>query len=458
VTTHSYNADDSRSGTGYTGEVIATPDVSYSYDSFYARVATMVDGIGTTSYTYIAPGTSGAGQVATVDGPLSNDTIAYTYDELGRVIQRAINGSANQVEWTFDALGRVTSEENLLGEFTYSYHGVTNRLNTVTYPNGQTSTYSYLDDESDHRLETIHHKYPNASTLSKFDYTYDAVGNIQTWRQQADTTAVLWKYGYDPADQLTSAVKHATDTPQTVLKRYAYAYDPGGNRTVEQIDDAITLSAYDNLNRLTSQVPGGPMVVAGSLNEPGTVTISGVPAAVDANNNFRGTVPTTSGTNTFTIVAKDATGNTTTKTYELALSGSSKTFTYDANGNLTDDGTRTFEWDARNQLVAVNVGTHRSEFTYDGEQRRIRIVEKENGVTQLDTKVVWCKDQICEERGADGTTPTRRVFVHGEQVSGVSRFFVSDHLGSIAELTDSTSGADAVHIRSVGWAHRYSRH
>ena len=135
----------------------------------------MVDGIGTTSYTYVAPGTNGAGQVATVDGPLSNDTIAYTYDELGRVIQRAINGSANQVDWTFDALGRVTSEENLLGEFTYTYDGVTNRLNTVTYPNGQTSTYSYLDDEHDHRLETIHHKYPNASTLSKFDYTYDAV-------------------------------------------------------------------------------------------------------------------------------------------------------------------------------------------------------------------------------------------------------------------------------------------
>ena len=74
---------------------------------------------------------------------------------------------------------------------------MTSRLATVTYPNGQTSTYSYLDDAGDHRLQTIHHKYPNASTLSKFDYTYDAVGNILTWRQQADTTAVLWEYGYD---------------------------------------------------------------------------------------------------------------------------------------------------------------------------------------------------------------------------------------------------------------------
>ena len=117
---------------------------------------------------------------------------------------------------------------------------------------GTAIAYSYFDDQTDHRLQTIHHKYPNASTLSKFDYTYDGIGNILTWRQQADSTAVQWKYGYDPADQLTSAVKHATDTNETILQRFAYAYDPAGNRTVEQIDDAITLSAYDNLNRLTS--------------------------------------------------------------------------------------------------------------------------------------------------------------------------------------------------------------
>lgn len=153
----------------------------------------MLDGIGTTAYTYKAPVTNGAGQVASVDGPLSNDTITYTYDPLGRVTERAINGSANTVTWTFDALGRVTSETNLLGAFSYAYDGVTNRLATVTYPNGQTSTYSYFDSAGDHRLQTIHHQYPRvsppptgglpdvvgtllpAATLSKFDYTYDAV-------------------------------------------------------------------------------------------------------------------------------------------------------------------------------------------------------------------------------------------------------------------------------------------
>ena len=434
VTTHSYNLDDSLSGTAYTDEEIETPDVSYTYDQHYSRIATMVDGIGTTSYTYKAAGTNGAGQIATIDGPLTDDTIAYTYDELGRVIQRTINGTANQVDWTFDALGRVTSEENLLGEFTYTYDGVTNRLATVTYPNGQTSTYSYFDDQNDRRLQTIHHKYPNASTLSKFDYTYDAVGNILTWRQQADSTAVMWKYGYDAADQLTSAVKHATDANETILQRFAYAYDPAGNRTVEQIDDVVTLSAYDNLNRLTSQAPGGPMVIAGALNEPGTVTISGASAVVDANNNFRGTVPTTTGTNSFTIVARDASGNTTTQQYEVDLSGSTKSFTYDANGNLVTDASRALTWDAMDRLVAVEKSGVTVQLAYDGMGQQRRKVVLANGIETLHEQFVWCGTIRCEQRDASASI-VASTFQRGTVMGSIQKLTTGDHLGSVRDVT-----------------------
>jgi RHS repeat-associated protein len=411
--------------------------VSYTYDPYYSRVATMVDGIGTTSYAYVPAGTNGAGQVASVDGPLTNDTIAYTYDALGRVVQRTINGSANQVDWTFDALGRVTSEENLLGEFIYTYEGVTNRLATVTYPNDQTSTYAYMDAENDHRLQTIHHQYPNATTLSKFDYTYDAVGNILTWRQQADSTAVLWKYGYDQADQLTSAVKHATDTPQTVLQRFVYAYDPAGNRTVEQIDDAITLSAYDHLNRLTSQVPGGPMTIAGLLDEPGTVTISGVPAVVDASNNFRGTVPTTGGTNTFTVVAKDVNGNTTTQQYEVDVAGTSKAFTYDANGNVASDGARVLAWDSRDQLVSIASGDQALSLTYGALGNLATTSLVQNSVQQTHDVYLWCGSLRCEAR--DASSAIRRSFALGSTAGSNHQLETFDHLGSLRAVTDSSA-------------------
>jgi YD repeat-containing protein len=110
---------------------------------------------------------------------------------------------------------------------------------------------------------------------------------ILTWRQQADTTAVTWEYGYDAADQLTAAVKRATDAPQTVLKRYAYAYDPAGNRTIEQIDDQVTGSTYNTVNELVTQSAAGAMVLEGNVNEPATVTIAGQPASVSATHQFR---------------------------------------------------------------------------------------------------------------------------------------------------------------------------
>ena len=232
---------------------------------------------------------------------------------------------------------------------------------------------------------------------------------------------------------------------QAVLRRYAYAYDPAGNRTVEQIDDQVTGATYDNLNRLVSQQPAGGIVVAGAVSESAAVTVQGAPVVVTPGNTFRTTVPIGAGANTVTIGATDPSGNAATRQYEIDSAGSSRTFTFEANGNLTSDGTRTFEWDARNQLVAVNVGTHRGEFTYDGLQRRVRLVEKENGVAQSDSKVVWCDGQVCEERATDGTTVTRRAFRQGEQVASSTRFFAADHLGSVGEVTDSSSTLLARH-------------
>jgi RHS repeat-associated protein len=181
------------------------------------------------------------------------------------------------------------------------------------------------------------------------------------------------------------------------------------------------------------------MVVAGTLNEPATVTIQGLPALVTTGSQFRGTVPVQAGASTVSITATDPNGNSATKQFQVSNTGASKTLTYDANGNITADGTRTFEWDAREQLRAVTDGTNRSEFTYDGLRHRVRMVEKENGVVQSDTRLVWCEVAICEERGADGTTVTRRPFTRGEQLSGAPRFFGTDHLSSVTDVTNSSA-------------------
>jgi hypothetical protein len=39
--------------------------------------------------------------VASLDGPRTNDTLTYTYDELGRITNRALNSVG--VTWAYDA-------------------------------------------------------------------------------------------------------------------------------------------------------------------------------------------------------------------------------------------------------------------------------------------------------------------------------------------------------------------
>jgi RHS repeat-associated protein len=442
---YSYFRDSNLQQMSYPNPQFATSNVTFTYDPNFDLVTTMADGAGTTTYAYHPIGGTpplGAGRLASVDGPLSNDTVSYAYDELGRVVSRSINGVT--ATWTYDALGRVSGDTNPLGSFTYGYDGTTGRLLSMTYPNGQSTNYAYYPNSGDHRLQEIHHRRSGGATLSKFNYSYDVVGNIKVWTQQTDSNpAKAYDLGYDAADDLTAATWRTIDPTPVILKRHVYSYDLAANRTTEQIDDSATGATYDNMNRVVSQQPGGALRFKGTLNEAATVTVQTKPAQVSSDNKFEGPAQVTNGTTDIEVKAKDYSGNERTNTYRVNASGSTKTFTYDANGSLTGDGTRTFEWDGRDRLVAVNQGVLRSEFSYDGAGRRIRIVEKNNGVVTSDRRFVWCGRQMCEERDASGSVVQKRFFDNGMQEGAATYFFAADHLGSVREMTDSSGAVRA---------------
>jgi RHS repeat-associated protein len=441
-TQYAYFRDDKLQQASYPTAQIATPSVSFTYDAAYGRLATMVDGTGTTSYAYHPiSGTPplGAGQLASVDGPLTNDTVSYTYDELGRIATRTLNSVSTS--YTYDVLGRLTTLGDPLGSFTHAYVGTTSRLASLTYPNGQQSTYAYHPNSGDKRLQEIHHRASaGGTTLSKFSYTYDVVGNIKTWTQQYGATTNAYDLGYDSADQLSSAVYHDTATPPVTVKRYAYGYDNAANRTAEQIDDAPMLSTYDTRNRLTGQQPGGALLFTGTVSEPATVTVAGKPATVTPDNRFQGTAAVPSGTSTVTVTATDPSGNVATKTYQVSASGSTTSFTYDANGSLTGQGTKTYEWDGANRLVRVlDGGTEIARFVYDGQGRRSQKIA--GGVTRT---FVYDGQDVLEERLSGGGTIR---YVHGQGIdqhlakvdAGVAAYYVADHLGSIVQVTDASA-------------------
>ncbi len=383
-TNYFYFADDNIQQITYTdtnGQPLnpSTPSVSFTYDANYNRVRTMIDGSGTTTYTYNpipAPPALGAGQLASIDGPLRNDTVTLSYDELGRVTNRSINENANSATWTFDSLGRVSSIATKLGTFNYAYVDVTDRISRVTYPNGYSGVYSYFPNVQDKRLQQIRNQTNSNALISQFDYTYDTEGQILTWTKNypgLSPAPQRFDLGYDNADQLLAApLKNASNN--ALIRQYTYGYDPASNRTSELVATTATTSTPNNVNEIVSQ---------------------------------------TGGTN--------------------------RTLTYDANGNLTNDGsTRKFEWDGANRLVAINyTGTrNRTEFSYDGLSRCVKIVEKSGSHASSTRKFVWCGNERCEFRDANDSVAVF-AYPQGQFSGNKAYYYTRDHLGSIREMLKS---------------------
>jgi RHS repeat-associated protein len=450
VTSTLYNRDDSVQSVNYTNCTISTPSVSYLYDPVYLRITAMTDGTGTTNYTYNAPAavgstTLGGDRLASETGPLGTTaTINYSYDALGRVTGTSVNGTGSSVG--YDSLDRVNTATNPLGTFTYSYVGMTPRVKSVSSTSGPTTNYSYLTVNQDVRLGEIQNLTHAGVALSKFDYTYNEVGTIASWQQQSDSsTPTVWNYQYDGADQLLSAIKTNTST-SAVLATYVYQYDLAGNRLSEQINLGLQSTSSNNLNQVTGHSGVGTMEFAGTLSKPATVTVGGNPAAVDSSNHFTGFAPVTNGVNNIPITAKDFSGNVTTNTIQVTEPSGTVggTPTYDILGNMTNNGAgQTYEWDAKNEITAINYSgaaiennITRSEFSYDGLRRRVKIIEKNASGTILSVKQhVWIIDTIAEERDASDTVQ-KRFYAQGVQIGTTSYFYTSDHLGSVRELVD----------------------
>ena len=178
---------------------------------------------------------------------------------------------------------------------------------------------------------------------------------------------------YDNADQLIRApLRNANNN--NLITNYLYGFDLASNRISEKIGTTTTTSTPNTVNEIVSQ--------SGGIN---------------------------------------------------------RTLSYDYNGSLTSDGlTRTFEWDAANRLTAINYPgtTNRSEFTYDGLSRCVKIVEKTNSSVTSTRKFVWCGNEKCEFRDENDAV-TLTAYPQGQRVPGANYFYFRDHLGSIREMMKS---------------------
>jgi len=301
ITNYSYFDDDTLATITYDNDGDKTSDVNLTWDPNYRRILTVTNGWGQLKYIYnnyisdpFGTPTTGGGMLQKIEHYLNpglvHDTtrdITYQYDLLGRTTNRSINASANSVTWAYDAMSRVTSETNSLGNFGYSYvdqsasggdRGTT-RLFQVAYPNGQKTRFRYHQNLGDQRLSQIANVGSSGRLLSLFNYEYDPSGQIKRWQQVQKGNNLDYKLGYDDAGQLISARASGGQPLQPFSREFDYTYDSAGNRlsaqesAVETVHVGGTTSAGDviSLTIHNSQLPGGAKALSYTVQSTDSV-------------------------------------------------------------------------------------------------------------------------------------------------------------------------------------------
>ena len=213
------------------------------------------------------------------------------------------------------------------------------------------------------------------------------------------------------------------------------AYDQVGNRLHEDRGQLALDNGFNNLNQLTARRFGGRLDLVGTVtttNLPVAVKVDGQPAALFQGTNYWGGARVAPGSNVASIVACDAVSNRTEalRTFRMPLTNPER-FQYDLNGNLTNDGWRTYAWDEENRLTSVETvagtvpGTSRArgKYRYDGFGRRVQKVdytqwsEEEGRYTRSNvTRLVWAGWTLLAEMTASNTVSA--YYTWGLDVSG----------------------------------------
>lgn len=230
---------------------------------------------------------------------------------------------------------------------------------------------------------------------------------------------------------------------------YTQSLSGGATETITLAPSTgVTKFVHNDVNELTSLSAGGAVHFSGNANKAlDSATINSNDANFEWSKKFSGDEVLSTGNNNIPVAVTDGASNTKTSNHQvLVSSGSSATLTYDGNGNMTSDGTNTYAWDAENRLIKITYpGTNNfSDFTYDAFDRNTKIVETTGGTVTSTKQFVWCSGYRCEERSASSSVAAL-FFSDGQTVNSSNRFYSSDHLGSIREVTND-SGSITVQI------------
>jgi RHS repeat-associated protein len=337
--------------------------ISFTYDPLN-RLTNMVDALGATRFSY-----DSAGQLLSSGGLWSGDAVNYSYNNRLRT-GLALSGWTNS--YVYDAAGRLTNLTSGAGAFRYAYDpSRLMQVARISLPNAAYITNAY---DPVARLAGTYLKGSGNNTLDGYTYAYDPLGQRTNIFRDFGIANSTVSAGYDPIGQLNLWVAREANGTGRMNEELQYAYDPAGNLLERLNYGLIQDFKVDPANALTNITRTGQLTVTGNTPAPASsVTVNGLPAQTYADFTFASLYGYTlaDGQNSFTNIATNYYGTASVTNIVTANLPASVTLQYDANGNLTNDGSRSFSYDAENQLTNVNLaGQWRSDFFYDALGRR----------------------------------------------------------------------------------------
>jgi RHS repeat-associated protein len=273
------------------------------------------------------------------DGLLRSESAEY--DQMGNIIQ-ATDRKGQVTTFSYDALNRrVFAGFGTAG-------GGTSYARTVTYAYDQGDRLVQVTDSvngsTTRSYDGLDRLLSEATQYGSLTYTYNADGLRTTMSVVGQPTT---GYTFDASHRLTQVVRES----QSV----SFAYDQANRRTLVTLPNGIAIrAAYDPASRLTSLV-----------YEKGTTTLGDLGYRYDA----AGRVTGTSGSFARLVLSAPVTAATYDANNQIST-WNGVAVTHDANGNLLSDGVSSYNWDARDRLVAVAGPASTASFDYDGEGRR----------------------------------------------------------------------------------------
>ena len=394
-----------------------SPSISLAYDALN-RLTNMLDALGTTYYSY-----DQVGQLLSEDGPWPDDTVRYMYNNRMRasLSLQGHNSSPWLQAYAYDGARRLTNTTSPAGGFGYAYDGTRQlKVHELSLPGGAYISCAY---DSVARMLTNELFNSSGTILNAHNYGYN-VGNQRT--NQTFLNGNYENYTYDNIGQLTSALgAEAGGTPLRVQEQLQYSYDAAHNLSIRTNDALVQTFTVNDLNELSNATHSGTLTVAGTTSSSATtVHVNGSVAERYADVTFaRGGFGVTNGNNTFTAIASDSLGRSSTNSVTVFLPGTNS-FNYDLNGNLLSDGYRTFTYDDENELTSVVVSNGISTPTltsniYDGKmRRRIRkdYVWQGAWVQSAEVHYVYDGNVVIQER--DGNNLPLVSYTRGNDLSG----------------------------------------